>query len=332
MRPDRGTPLAVGQFLELEVEKAVYRGLALSRHEGRVIFVPRAFPGDRLRVQVASVERGFARAEVVEILEPARGRRPAPCVHAERCGGCAYQGLGYEDQLGLKRDILAETLRRAGAPFEGGFELAPSPEDGWRTRASFHFEERGGVLHLGLHEEGSHTVVDLEHCLQLAPGLNDVARGLKRALEARRDLWPVLTGLHLAAGTESGCVATLEVRLPAAETPRLLPLRAAAPGLTGFAALTAARTPLPSPLSVIGSPQNSLGIAESLAGGGFRHGQVIGASSRDGGEIAERPVTPGDLAATIYHHMGVPLDTTYLDHQGRPNYIVDQGAPLRELV
>ncbi len=69
-----------------------------------------------------------------------------------------------------------------------------------------------------------------------------------------------------------------------------------------------------------------------LAGGGFRHGQVIGASSKDGGEIAERPVTPGDLAATIYHHMGVPLDTTYTDHQGRPVYIVDQGSPLAEIV
>lgn len=69
-----------------------------------------------------------------------------------------------------------------------------------------------------------------------------------------------------------------------------------------------------------------------MAGGGFRHGQVIGASSRDGGEIAERPVTPGDLAATIYHHMGVPLNATYTDHQGRPIFIVDEGAPLKELV
>jgi hypothetical protein len=69
-----------------------------------------------------------------------------------------------------------------------------------------------------------------------------------------------------------------------------------------------------------------------LAGGGFRHGQVIGASDRFGGEIDERPVTPGDLAATIYHHMGVPLDTTYTDHQGRPRFVVDQGEPIRELI
>ena len=51
----------------------------------------------------------------------------------------------------------------------------------------------------------------------------------------------------------------------------------------------------------------------TMAGGGMRHGQVIGATERDGGQIHHRPVTPGDLAATIYHHLGVPLDGTYDD-------------------
>jgi hypothetical protein len=68
-----------------------------------------------------------------------------------------------------------------------------------------------------------------------------------------------------------------------------------------------------------------------MAGGGLRHGQVIGASERDGGQIKERPVTPGDLAATIYRHMGVPLNATYTDEKGRPVFIVDQGQPIREL-
>jgi uncharacterized protein (DUF1501 family) len=73
-------------------------------------------------------------------------------------------------------------------------------------------------------------------------------------------------------------------------------------------------------------------MSMALAGGGLRHGQVIGASSRDGGEIATRPVTPGDLAATIYHHLGVPLDATYQDHQGRPLYILEEGSPIKELI
>src|SRR5207237_1199803 len=63
-------------------------------------------------------------------------------------------------------------------------------------------------------------------------------------------------------------------------------------------------------------------MSMALAGGGFRHGQVIGATERDGGAIKERPVTPGDIAATIYYHMGVSLDATYPDTSGRPRYIV----------
>lgn len=72
--------------------------------------------------------------------------------------------------------------------------------------------------------------------------------------------------------------------------------------------------------------------AMALAGGGLRHGQVIGATEPDGGHIAERPVTPGDLAATIYRHMEVPLNGEYLDHTGRPRPIVLDGEPIRELL
>jgi hypothetical protein len=70
-----------------------------------------------------------------------------------------------------------------------------------------------------------------------------------------------------------------------------------------------------------------------LAGGGMRHGQVIGATEKDGGHIKSRPVTPGDIAATIYHHMQVPLDQTYVDESGRPIFIVQEnGRPIEELV
>jgi len=73
-------------------------------------------------------------------------------------------------------------------------------------------------------------------------------------------------------------------------------------------------------------------MSMAVAGGGMRHGQVIGATEKDGGTIKERPITPGDLAATIYHHMGVPLGATYADTTGRPRYIVENGQPIRELI
>ena len=70
-----------------------------------------------------------------------------------------------------------------------------------------------------------------------------------------------------------------------------------------------------------------------LAGGGFRHGQVIGSTERDGGQIRERPVTPSDLAATIFHHMRVPADIQYIDYRGRPRFVLEErGEAIRELL
>lgn len=72
-------------------------------------------------------------------------------------------------------------------------------------------------------------------------------------------------------------------------------------------------------------------MSMTVAGGGLRHGQVIGSTEKDAGQIKERPVTPGDLAATIFRHMDVPLDLFYLDNRGRPRPVIDKGGPIREL-
>jgi hypothetical protein len=72
-------------------------------------------------------------------------------------------------------------------------------------------------------------------------------------------------------------------------------------------------------------------MSMTIAGGGLKHGQVIGSTDRDAGQIKERPVTPGDLAATIFRHMDVPLDITYLDSRGRPRFVIENGTPIAEL-
>jgi hypothetical protein len=71
-----------------------------------------------------------------------------------------------------------------------------------------------------------------------------------------------------------------------------------------------------------------------LAGGGMRHGQVIGATDRLGGEASERPVYFGEVFATLYHSLGIDVNkVTVPDLSGRPQFLVDPGMqPLRELV
>src|SRR5213075_459882 len=71
-----------------------------------------------------------------------------------------------------------------------------------------------------------------------------------------------------------------------------------------------------------------------LAGGGMRHGQVIGATDRLGGEPTERPVRFGEVFATLYQNLGIDtVKTTVNDLSGRPQYLVEPGfLPMPELV
>ena len=69
-----------------------------------------------------------------------------------------------------------------------------------------------------------------------------------------------------------------------------------------------------------------------VAGGGLQHGQVIGATDRHGGSIASRPVSPEDLAATTFRHLGIDLNSHWTDPAGRPVGIVkNNGQPIAEL-
>lgn len=70
-----------------------------------------------------------------------------------------------------------------------------------------------------------------------------------------------------------------------------------------------------------------------LAGGGFRTGQVIGATDRLGGEPVERPVHFAEVVATLYRHLGIDTSSVKLnDLSGRPQYLLEDARPLPELV
>lgn len=70
-----------------------------------------------------------------------------------------------------------------------------------------------------------------------------------------------------------------------------------------------------------------------VAGGGCRPGQVIGRTDRQAGLPVERPVHYKDVFATLYHNLGIDASKTTIDDlRGRPQYLLDAGRPVGELV
>jgi hypothetical protein len=69
-----------------------------------------------------------------------------------------------------------------------------------------------------------------------------------------------------------------------------------------------------------------------VSGGGMKMGQVVGSTTSKGEHPKDRPLTPHDLWATMYRHMGIDHERTFPDHSGRPMSILPQGSPISELV
>jgi 23S rRNA (uracil1939-C5)-methyltransferase len=113
--------------------------------DGRIVFVPRTAPGDRVRVRLTQERERWARGETVHLLEGGDGRVAPPCPHFERCDGCALQHLSYEEQLSAKGGIVGEALRRLGGLPAENPPVEPSPlQVRYRSRITLLLRRLGG--------------------------------------------------------------------------------------------------------------------------------------------------------------------------------------------
>jgi len=178
--------------------------------DGCAVFVQRTAPGDRARVAVVERKRRWARAELRELLSPGPHRRPAPCPHYDRCGGCTIEHIDYPAQLGIKATIVAEALRRIGGLDVPRPEVTPSPQEfRYRNRVSFTLRRLGaGRVVAGFHEvDRPGRIVDItDACLLPEPAVARAWGALRRAwgddahrLPSGRELRLTLRG---AAGGE----------------------------------------------------------------------------------------------------------------------------------
>lgn len=157
--------------VELVIDELAAGGDGVGRDAtGRVTFVARAAPGDRVRALVTSATASYARAELREVCSPGPARREPGCAaFAAGCGGCQWLHVDEAAQRAAKEALVARALRRV-AGLELRPLLAPAPAWRWRRRARLHVRQG----RLGLYAHGSHALVALTSCPQLDERLDAV--------------------------------------------------------------------------------------------------------------------------------------------------------------
>jgi len=120
----------LGDELELAVDSLAFGGAGVARHEGYVIFVDGALPGDRVRARVHHRKRAYAQARVTALIEPGPDRVPAQADHP----GAPWQELRYERQLEIKQAQVDDALRRIGHLDDFALHTIVPAEQLWRYR------------------------------------------------------------------------------------------------------------------------------------------------------------------------------------------------------
>jgi 23S rRNA (uracil1939-C5)-methyltransferase len=166
------------QIIECLVESLAYGGRGVARVDGRVVFVERAVPGQKVRARLTKVKKRFAEAVFVEEVSPSPEAAEPFCRHFGECGGCLFQNLAYEAQLREKGTQVEETMRRiGGVEFAEVLPPVGSPRTrAYRNKMEFAFEGVGAGLALGLRVRGGKRVVDVPACGLMSDKAIEVVR------------------------------------------------------------------------------------------------------------------------------------------------------------
>lgn len=221
--------LTRGDEIAVAIDKPAAGGRMIARHDGQVLLVAGAIPGERVTVRIERVEKRLAFASTTRVLEPSSDRRDRGA--DPLCGGCVYAHIAYPRQVALKAGIIADAFTRIGRiPLEDTVTVAASPEAAYRMRARLHVRRDTA----GFYREGTHDICDARETRQLSP---DAMDAIDAALSALGDARADVTSLELSENMAADERALHLDVLPDARTLEPALTRAIdAAGLTGCTA------------------------------------------------------------------------------------------------
>ena len=171
MASNKSSTLKTGDLLQVTIEKVAHGGHFIARHDGAVIFVRHAIPGENCTIQITSTGSSFNRADVVSVETASEFRVDAPCSFAHRngCGGCDFQHISIAHQRSLKSDVITEQFARI-AKIDLRIEVEEVDESiRWRTRAIATTDRNGK---LGFYKSRSHSIAPVKDCIICVEAMN----------------------------------------------------------------------------------------------------------------------------------------------------------------
>src|SRR5471032_1243546 len=222
-QPTGGTKapqVPTGKKQRLTIERLANDGRGIAFLDGRTWFVAGSLAGEEVEARVLNAHGKVVEARTEKVFRPSPMRRPAPCVHFGRCGGCSVQHLPHSEQLALKQRMLAEQLQRVAGvePDEWAAPLT-GPEFAYRRRARIvvRWDAKAKRLDVGFRAASSQDIVAIDECSVLVQALQPIMTQLPAML--RRFTKPQVLG-HVELFSGSSVAILLRHTAPLNEADR----------------------------------------------------------------------------------------------------------------
>lgn len=167
------------------IDKVVYPGKGLGRtEEGMVVFVPGVLPGETVEAEIIKQHKNFAEAQLVKILDKSDKRIEPVCPlcsenTTEKCPGCIYQHVVYEEELRLKNEQLKNMLQNLGKTDVSSCIKPPvaSPKElFYRNKILLHRDGRK----IGYFSSDNNSLIDVKQCPLAMPEINELLEKLRK--------------------------------------------------------------------------------------------------------------------------------------------------------
>jgi len=161
------------EIVTLRITDFTQEGLGVGRAGNMAVFVKDTIIGDSVRAQITKVQKTYAYARVLEILEESEDRIAAPCPVARPCGGCQIQMMRYAAQLHYKEEKVKSCLLRIGGFSEELLAkdvmepiMGMEEPERYRNKAQFPVgRNKEGKLTAGFYAGRTHSIIDCRDCL-----------------------------------------------------------------------------------------------------------------------------------------------------------------------
>ncbi|MEQ2527744.1 23S rRNA (uracil(1939)-C(5))-methyltransferase RlmD [Bacillaceae bacterium CLA-AA-H227] len=177
----RTLPVQKNDYIDVIFEDLTHDGAGVAKIDGYPIFVPNGLPGEKAKVKVIKVNKGYGFGRLEELYEKSPYRIEIPREELHKYGGCQLEHISYEGQLKYKENQVRQVLTRIGKLEDVVVHPILGMDNPWhyRNKAQVPVGEKDGKLIAGFFKPRSHEIVDTDESLIQIPEINEAVQVVK---------------------------------------------------------------------------------------------------------------------------------------------------------